>query len=88
MEYIATRSLGYRIVLEFQDPVVEIPVGSHLAEAYPLDVEHNTHAMRVLDGAGQGALRASSVPPSRVSQTTQRRSVRLLGSRPPTVRIA
>jgi hypothetical protein len=43
MEFVATRDLGYRIVLEYKDPVVEIPVGSHLAEAYPLDKDHNTH---------------------------------------------
>jgi hypothetical protein len=45
MEYVAVRDLGYHIVLEQRDPVVEIPVGSHLAEVDPLATDDNIHAL-------------------------------------------
>ena len=55
MEYVAVRDTGYRIVLRYRDPAVEVPIGSHLVEAGPLAKKHTTHVMRVLDGPAAGA---------------------------------
>lgn len=55
MEYVAVQDLGYRIVLNFRDPAVVIPIGSHLSENDPLEPDHRTHVVRVIDGPAAGA---------------------------------